>query len=285
MSKMPLYRLHGLFAAFFLPLVCMLLFFSISLEARAFSPWYPTEFELQARADYLFQSYRRVASSKGSFRRSANDQFLNLSLGVPYYEWFVEGDIVFAGTEKQHGGLDSLNLFGRYQLLDDVALEDPVSLIVTAFLTKATKNAVADMSSFHHGRFEGGLQLSVGKEFPWEQFWLWRGWGTVALGVADTGSPWLAYGLHLEKNDGDHHAFKFFIDGLYGFGGRSLKGKSHFPGYGPLAHRSLDLGLSYTYRMDCEAEISVGYAQRVYARNFPQQAHLCILSLLYPFSL
>lgn len=265
---------------------CLLLaLFPILAEAMELSPWYPTEFEFQARADYVFQTYQSVAKKHGSFHHAANDNFLNLSLGVPYYDWYVDADLLLADTRHRNFGFDSLHIEGRYQLLDDVALADPISLIVSTVFSSASKTALHDISSFHHGQVEAAFFVSAGKEFDYQQFWTHRFWGTAGLGIADTGSPWITYGLHVDHNFCNRHRFDLSLEGLYGFGGKGLKSNKHFKGYGPIAHRSLDLGVCYTYKLPSEAELSFGYSYRVFARNFPENAQRYLLAFLYPFSL
>jgi len=249
------------------------------------SPWYPTAFQLQPQANYLYQTYQRVATSDGSYSHNANDSFFNLNIGVPYYNWYGEVDVVFANTRHRDLGLDSIYLSGRYQVMDDVDLSDPISLVVGVVLTSATKQALYDISSFHHGRFDFGLYASAGKEFDCGRYWVWRGWGSLGLGVSDTGSPWLAGSVNFEKNHLDIHRFRVFLEGLYGFGDNNLHQHQSFHGYGPISHRSLDVGVSYAYAWDSGLELSLGYAFRVYARNFPEEASRFMLNFLYPFSL
>ncbi len=257
------------------------------------APWFPKEFELQAKAAYLFENFQNVASSSGTFHRSQSNQFIDLSLGGAYYdwnserqwEWYAEVEAVFNYNNRQHFGLDCLNIAGRYMLMDDVDLSDPISLIAGAFLTKATKPAVHNLGSFHHAQFEFGAFLSAGKELSCHEFWVWRGWGSLGLGIGDVGSPWLEASLQLEKNYRNMHSIKLSLEGLYGFGGNSLKACRHFKGYGPINHRSLDLCASYSYTFSWEGVISLAMAHRVFARNFPSNANMLMLSLNYPFSL
>ena len=221
----------------------------------------------------------------------ATNHFYNFNVGSAYYNyrthrnWYAEADLVLATNSRQHFGMDSCFLAGRYHLMDDVGLEDPISLVVGGQLTKATKHGLHNPGSFHHGQFEMGVFVSAGKEFDCGEFWVWRGWGSLGMGLADVGSPWLVGSLHLENNYRDVHRFTMSLDGLYGMGGDSLHPHMCFKGYGSIRHHSLDAGLSYGYTFDWEGTLSIAYAHRIYARNFPSNVNMFLLSINYPFSL
>lgn len=257
------------------------------------SPWLSTDYELQAKADYAYQSFQNVSSAHGTFHEPLRDHFINFSLGGSYYDWDEKSDwnfygevgVTWASNKWQMFGVDCFYAAGRYQIMDDVNLADPFSLVIGAVLTKATKHALHNMGSFHHGQFEGGIYLSAGKEFDWHEFWVWRTWGSVGIGVADVGSPWINGSLHLENNFKGAHRAWLFITGLYGMGGNSLKPHMHFIGYGPIGHRSLDLGVGYSYTFESEGVLSLAYTHRFYSRNFPSNANLIAISFDYPFSL
>jgi hypothetical protein len=249
------------------------------------SPWYPPEFEIQGRATYLYQHFTRVASSHHSFKYVSNDQFGFLDAGVAYYDWFLEAQLTVADTRHRSFGVDNFSLMGRYKLADDVSAEDPFSIVVSAIITTATTQALRDIGSFHHGKFEGLCTLSIGKEFPCGAEWLWHLWAVGGIGIADVGSPWYTTALNIERNFLNGSRWGGFIDGLFGTGGDDLKSRHHFRGYGPLQHRSIDLGIFYTRLFDSGSKLTLNYSRRVYARNFPEQTDRILISFLYPFSL
>lgn len=251
-----------------------------------YKPWYPTLGEVQAKADYLFQYYRKVDGSHGGVHRVSYDSFLNASAGVSVLNYYVEADLLLAHTRHQHFDVDSYLLEGRYQLMNDVTAEDCYSVIVGATLGKTTQTALHDFSSFHHARFESELHVSIGKEFSFKEYWLSRWWGVFCLGLGDSGSPWLRFNLNWEQNCWERHKWGLFMNTLYGLGGENISKYKKFEGYGPIAHRSIDLGSSYSYLFEfcnTNAEISLSYAFRVYAKNFPEYANLFTISILYPF--
>ncbi|MBA2727327.1 MAG: hypothetical protein H0U49_04040 [Parachlamydiaceae bacterium] len=255
------------------------------------APWLPQDYVIQTNAGYLFEDYQQVASSHSTFHKPATNHFFNFNVGGAYYNyttdrnWYAEADLLLASNAKQHFGMDSFFLGGRYLLLDDVGLEDPFSLVVGGELTKATKRGLHNLGSFHHGQVEMEIFLSAGKEFDCREFWVFRSWGSLGLGVADVGSPWLVGSMNFERNYRNFHRFMCSLEGLYGWGGNSLHPNMHFKGYGPIKHRSLDLTFSYAYSLECEGTFSIAYTHRVYASNFPSNANMLFLSINYPFSL
>lgn len=286
------------YSCFQMPLRLLLCLFFLSISVFSYaierSPWFPTEYELQAKAGYLFEYFRQVASSDYSFHKQASNHFYNFNIGGAYYDyhdydayknWYAEADLIFLSNHKHRFGMDSISLGGRYQLMDDVGLEDPFSLVAGAFLSKATKPSLHNLGSFHHGQVELGMFLSAGKEFDCGKYWVTRGWGSLGAGLADVGSPWLEGSLHVERNYRNIHCFMLSIAGLYGLGGNNLHPKMHFKGYGPIKHGSLDLNLSYAYTLESEGIISICYIHRLYARNFPANANMFFLNINYPFSL
>lgn len=248
------------------------------------APWYPRVFEFQSQEAVRLQFSRSVASSRGDFHRSLSATFVEGSLGVPYYQWYGEVGLGLAGSSDRKFGVDQGTICLRYQLLDDVSDVYPVSAVLSTSLSTVTKAALNDLSSFHHGKFEGTIQLAVGKELSYNQFWSSRFWGVFGVGIADVGSPWLHLKLCAEKNFCDQHRWSIYVEGLFGMGGNALSCR-HFNGYGPIAHGSVDLWVMYRRDFDCGFYATIGGNYRVYAYNFPKNAVSGLISVLYPFAL
>lgn len=248
-------------------------------------PWYPRTYEINPFVTGITQLSTCVQSPHGNFERGLHANYLNCGVYAAAYEFGAELDLSLAESSIRSFGFDSFSCTGRYQLWDDVALVDPVSVIASISLKAATQTALNDIASFHHGKFETMMHVSVGKEFPCAQFWLSRFWGAVGLGIADVGSPWWHFYLCAEKNAFDKHKWKIFIDSLIGCGGESLSHCKKFHGYGPIAHRSVDLGVEYSYSFDFGLNASLGYFYRIYAQNFPKNTNSIAVTLLYPFGL
>lgn len=252
-------------------------------SATELQPWFGRDYEVEARATYLFQSYRKVATPHRHFNRDANDSFLTLSASLPWKDLNGELETTFAYTRHQHPAWDNLRLTGRYRLMNDVNAEDPVALTAGITATIAAKHSVQDISSFHHGRVEGEFHVAVGKEFPCEEFWMTRAWAVVGVGVAEKGSPWIRANAVWERNWWDQQQVRFFMNTLWGLGKRNLCREKSFHGYGPIRHQSVEIGARYSYAV-CGAILSLEFAHRVYARNFPAHANLIMAQVFYPFS-
>lgn len=248
-------------------------------------PWYPRMFEIHPFLTGITQHSSSVQSPHGNFDHDLRANFLNCGAYVAYYDWSGELDLSLSESSLRSFGFDCFTCTGRYQIWDDVALVDPVSVVASVSLTAASRNALYDPSTFHHGKFESIVHVSVGKEIPYEQFWLSHFWGAIGLGTADVGSPWWHFYLCAEKNALDKHRWLVFIDSLIGCGGESLARNKPFHGYGPIAHRSVDLGIDYRYSFECGLKASLGYSYRLYARNFPKNTNSFSFTLLYPFGL
>lgn len=249
------------------------------------APWYSRMFEIHPFITGLTQYSSSVQSSHGDFDRNLHANFLNGGVHVAAYNWAGEIDLSLAESSKRNFGFDSITFTGRYQIWDDVALIDPVSVVATLSFSSASRTAVNDIASFHHGKFKTIAHISVGKEFPCQQFWLSRFWSAVGAGFADVGSPWWHFYLCAEKNIFDRHRWMIFMESLVGCGSKSLSRKKSFHGYGPIAHRSVDFGINYRFSLECGLKVSLEYSYRVYAQNFPKNTNSAALSLLYPFGL
>lgn len=256
-------------------------------------PWFPTFFEVRTRIENLYQYSPSIASEHKAPKKTLQADFLNFSGGLAYsnpeatFQAEAQLELLFAESTHRSFGFDSGTLTARYQFCDDVALDYPVSVMMIFSATAAPRQALYDISSFHHGKMEAIAHLSVGKEFDRmdDPYWISRIWGAAGIGCADVGSPWAHGRLAFEKNASDQHQWALFVDGLMGLGGRSLSRHRHFHGYGPIAHRSVDLSLRYMHLMECQGRLSMTIGYRIYAQNFPQHTQSVLLSLFYPIGL
>lgn len=254
------------------------------LGAVDLAPWYPRMFEIQPALEWTNQHSSCVASSRGNFKNGIHANFTSVSAAAAAFSWAGELDLVMADTSSRNFGFDSVYISGRYKIADDVSAVDPVSAVATLSVCSASKQALRDLTSFHHGKLEFIGHISVGKEFSSREFWISRFWGALGVGCADVGSPWLHARLCTEKNVQDQHGLMAFLDFLLGFGGKGIS-HHHFHGYGPIAHRSIDLGVAYRYAFEWGLESSLCYSYRVWAENFPKNTNTFCLVLGYPFGL
>ncbi len=265
---------------YFWQFLCLLLLHIPLVVSLEHSPWFDRDFALYVRPTFLYQYYPKFNSTSSSYfhNRSGQDQFFTLSGSLTAFGISGELEFDFANTRKQKACLDSVRLNARYQLLSDLAAVDPLSLVLGATYIQAFGQSVNDPSSFHHGKCEVELYLSAGNEFPYKQFWETHTWGMVAFGVADKGSAWMRLDLAVEKNWFDQHKIQASIHTLVGFGQESLKlPPTHFHGYGPIKHRSVDLELRYSWATECYGRFDLGYTYRVYASNFPANTQVALL--------
>jgi len=260
------------------------IFLKLSCIATELQPWFEEPLLVHSRLSYTFQTYKSVAVAKGSSRKLSDDSFVHTSLAANFDSYALEVEALTAQTSHRNFGWDTVKATGRYQLMDDV-LADPVSLTAGLSIGKAWKQAVHDLSSFHHGRFETEFHLACGKETSRDWLWTSRFWGVAALGLADSGSPWLRFDSSLERNYSDLFQVRFSVDTLWGLGKRGLHLSRHFHGYGSINHQSVDLAtrLSYFF-VDVGGSLSLEYAYRAYAKNFPKNTSRLTVQLYYPFS-
>lgn len=266
-------------------LITLLLSIFLPIEGVAMdlAPWYPRLFEFQPSIEVFSQHSRSIASDHGTFLKPLHANFVNCSVAFPYYNWCGELELLSAVSKPRH--FDNTSVTARYQLSNDVSGESFLSSVAALSVTSATRNALHDLSSFHHGRFEAIVHLSLGKEMDDNQFWSSRFWGTLGVGAADVGSPWIHFKLCAEKNYSDRSILSIFLESLYGFGGNALSKHKKFHGYGPIRHRSIDFCAFYSYILDGGQKLSLGCRYRVYARNFPDHAASISLTFLSPFAL
>lgn len=280
-----------LFFIFFL--IFIFLLFSVFLlaprvmEATEYQPWLGNLYEFELRSSFRYQGYSKLASGPRSVNYSSDDLFLNLSLSnaksEPASGLGLELELTQAKTRKQKGEIDQIKLTSRCVLLDDVA-GDPIGITVGLSYAQAFPASLKDPSSFHHGLYNSECFLSIGKEQPDDLQWGSRWWGVAGFGVAEKGSAWLRFRLDYEKRLWERHALRGFVHSLCGLGGKRLHADC-FQGYGPVAHRSIDVGLRYMYFIEYYGSANIEYSYRVHACNFPSRAHQVLMQVLYTFGL
>jgi hypothetical protein len=277
----------------FFKLLAFLILLPLGLFSTELKPWLDTDFQIRAKGNALLQYYREVYSPHESIRYHNLDQFYTLSGSVAIPDLVsmdmnrgigVELEMTLANTRRQHPNLDNIRLTGRYQFLDDI-IGDPISLTAGLTVTQAFKNALFDISSFHHGLIEAEATIAFGKECSYSEFWDSRWWGLLGCGIGDWGTFWLHGYAAWEKNWCDCHQLRFFMNSLYGFGQKNINRCDNFHGYGKIKHRSVDIGVRYSYFLDYGQSLSIQYAFRPYAYNFPTFNNTLEIAIIYPFGL
>lgn len=265
----------------------LVLFFLVSIcqaSATEYQPWLGNVYEFELRSSLMYQDYTWLSTGSHLKKYSSNDVFLNASLGGALPSGFgLEAEITQARTRHQKGDIDQFKATGRYVWQDDIA-GDPLSVTPGLSLIYALPYSLKDVSSFHHGRAEAELFLSIGKETPVETMWGSRWWSMLGIGMADRGFPWIRFDLSYEKRLWDRHEMQLFMYSLWGTGRKRLH-LDDFDGYGRIQHQSVDIGLRYTYLLEFFGNVSLEYSYRVHGRNFPIYTHRAVAQLLYTFSL
>lgn len=266
---------------FFLSIFC--LFLPALGTCVDYKPWLGEMLEFEWRNSVFYQTYPEVASGSHFKKKSSDDYFLNTSLSTSYMEYGLELEATEAWTKRQSGDIDNLKATLRYVWLDDIA-GDPISLTSGLSFTQSFVPSLHDISSFHHGRREFELFLSLGKEKACGEVWVRRWWTVLGCGIAERGSPWLRLNAAYDVRASERQEWRLFCNTLWGLGEHRLH-VHHFDGYGSIEHRSIDLGVRFTYLIDYFGSLSFQYSNRVYARNFPARTSVFMVELLYLFGL
>lgn len=263
----------------------LLLFIFISSFGYAtdLKPWFGKEYETELRASVLYQNYDSIASPHRNRFGRANDAFLNLSAAYPFKRYCGEFEATVARTHHQNYRWDSFRFTGRIQALDDRE-GDCISLVGGITFIQPFSRALHDISSFHHGHIEGEFTLSVGKKYGLTEChdYLYRWWNIIGIGASDVGVSWIREYLAVESIYKDFHHFRSFADILWGTGRENISGHC-FEGYGFVRHRSVDVGFRYGYDFGCWGTLSLQYARRLYALNFPENTNLVLVEFYFPF--
>lgn len=269
-------RISTKLAVFFYLFPC----FCLATELK---PWFENEYEVELRSSVLYQNYSSIAVSHHRFRRHANDAFITLSATYPYRRYCGEFEATVANTRKQNSRWDNFRVTGRCQLMSELS-GSFITLTTGITLSQAFSLALHDISSFHHGHLEGEFHLSFGKMYGQRccQDYMFRWWSIFGIGTSDIGSPWIREEIACEYNDRDVQQWRFFANTLWGVGQKNLHDRS-FKGYGSINHQSVDVGIRYSYAINCWGTFIIQYARRLYASNFPQNVNLALIELYVPF--
>lgn len=261
----------------------LLLFCPCFLLGFELQPWYPTVGEFNLRSAYSYRYYPSVSQAAPSYH--SHDHRIDFNLGVQFWpNWEVQLETDFLHSKKLNWGTEAAGLQLRYLFLDDVA-GDPISLSVGLQSIYAPTRSLSDVSVPYHGQANFELGAAIGKEIDKTYNWLFRFWGYLGVGQANRGAPWTRPLLVAEMKFHQKHVLKAFAESYLGFGHRHRVRVDHFHGYGKIAHRSIDLGLNYTYLFRIWGALSLEGAYRVYAHSFPKHVATARIQYCLPFSL
>jgi hypothetical protein len=245
-------------------------------------PWINNEYEVEIRTELLCQHFNSVQIPHHDLKRNESDYFLSLSAAFPFRRYRGEFEITGAQTHHQNHRIDNFRISFAYSAMDDRE-GDPFSLMGGMILSEPLSRALHDISSFHHGHLNAEFFLSVGKdiEFLCDDDNLFRWWNVCGLGCTDFGASWIREDCACEWRQ-EVQYIRLFANTLWGLGKRDLR-LNCFKGYGPIQHRSVDIGIRYGCCFSGIGTLSVQYARRVYAHNFPENANLILFEYYLPF--
>ncbi len=249
------------------------------------APWFGESFQLDLRGSVYLQQFTFIATKQPN-RYSSFDQFYTASLSTNVMDIVNgEAELTLANTRHRSFGFDNVRFTGRTLVWDDIT-GDLLSLTVGATVTAANRCAVDDLGSFHHGTLALESHLAFGRETPCAQFWFLRWWGVLGYGIANEGKPWFRGDLYWARNFWDTREIRLFVHSLWGLGDHSIKLDKKFHGYGPIKHRSVDLGIRFCSQIDCvDSTLSFEYVRRLHALNFPKYANVFMFRIFYPLGI
>ena len=264
---------------------CVLLGLSGTASALETRPWLSDEYAFNFGTAFTYSRYHQVegAAVQLSAPRNDRDFLLDLSF-TPGAQFDMQGEIELAKTNSINWTLRSAALQARYQMLDDIS-GDPLSLTFGMNVRGAPHHFLRDVGTPYAAECNVEMSCAAGKEWSKDGMWTMRTYGFATVGIANRGLPWTRELFVWEVNWQDTHRLSLFTAGNVGFGGQQHVNVNHFDGWGKIQHQSVDLGVAYGYHFFLYGTLSVSYAYRLFAHNFPERVNAFALSYCVPFSL
>jgi hypothetical protein len=265
--------------------VCGLLCLACPSFALETMPWLGNQYEFDFQSAFTYSRYRKVQGASVQLKSPSNDYDLLLDLGfTPFSVFDMRAELEFAETPRQSWNWRSVAIQGRFQWLDDIS-GDPISLTTGFNFRGVPHHSLSDVSCPYASYANYELTVSAGKEWSKEGMWTMRTYAFATAGIANHGSPWTQELLVWQFNWEDTYELSFFAVGDFGFGGKQHVDVRHFNGWGKFQHQSIDLGLAYGHQISVYGMLTVSYAYRVFAHNFPERVNFFTLAYYLPFSL
>lgn len=253
-----------------------------SLETK---PWLGTPYEFVFDSAFTYSRYSKVQGASKQLKSPSNDYDVLFDFGVAASpRWDFQGELELAETPRQPFNVRSGAIQARFQPWDDIS-GDPLSCTIGMNFRMVTNHSRRDVSSPYAGNYNFEVTGALGKEWSEGGFWTSRAYAFASVGIAERGLPWTRALLVWQKNIADTHRFTLFSTGLFGFGQKQHVNVRHFQGWGNFHHQSIDVGGSYGYHFGTYGTLSVSYAYRVFARDFPERVNFATISYDIPFSI
>jgi hypothetical protein len=267
------------------PLIAGFLALSSPIFALETQPWIGNKYEFDFESAFVYSRYHKVQGAATQLKGPSNVYDLFLDFGfTPEANVDVRAEIEFADSPQMNFNWRSIAIQGRYQWLDDIS-GDTVSLTTGLNIRGVPDRALHDVSCPYSSNANIELTAAVGKEWSTDGAWRMRTYGYATLGMANQGYPWTQELLVLQYNWRDTHALFLYGAGYFGFGNHQHVLVNHFDGWGNIQHQSIDLGFTYRYKFGIWGTLSLFYAHRVFAHNFPEHVNFVGIAYRIPFSL
>ena len=249
------------------------------------SPWFGPIAQFEMLSSYAYSFYSQVDSNGKKLPYSSYDQWINLNLGVSFLpDLDIQTTASFVNTRRLSWGTNRVGLQLRYLFFNDIT-KDLLSVASNIQIFYVPTRNLRDLSSPYHG--QGNLEWgwALGKEIPKDYYWAYRFYGYLGIGMANRGFPWINQKLSFALNYRYCHRLEFLIKSYFGFGREKKIVMDRFNGFAKIAHRSVDLGVSYCFLLEMWGTLCLRYVYRVYARSFPEYENRFTLEYCLPFSL
>jgi hypothetical protein len=267
--------------------VGLLMLLSLSLYGNGFKkdPWVDQFLQFRFEPSFFYRKYPNVNGGVNPSSYSSNDRFTQLDLaGVVFPQADLELLIEFADTTKQRLGTQSVGGQLAYQFLDDY-IGDMLSYTPSINIRFVSSRSLKDVSCIYHYTWNFELGQAIGKEWTFNESWIFKPYLFLGIGQANKGSTWLRTYINLENSYQQKHYIALLCEGYFGFGKYHRVDIDAFNGYAQIHHQSIDLGLQYKYFINqIYGQVSLSYFYRVFAKNFPSHANSFELSYMLPFS-
>lgn len=277
-----LFCLKKRFAIFFILLFSC---FGQSLWATELEPWLSELYLPILRANFDYQVFKEVDTALGRQPYKAYDEFLDRSLQMTVKEDFsVEAEWGGCSTRQTNWTIEYLRATGRFQILNDIGGEDPLSLTAGLTLTFPWKSRLKDISLMHHSPYDAELHIAIGKEVACGPTWSERYWALLGYGQGTRGKGWLHVIAAAEKNFCNMHQCRIALEYLQGFSRNNITDLDLFPGYATIAHYSLDASIRYMLVIPTYFDVKFEYLYRIASRNCPYGIQTGSVGLIWPLT-
>lgn len=260
---------------------------SMSLHGNGFKkdPWIEQWLQFRFEPSFLYRMYPFVSGAVNPSTYSSKDRFTQIEMGgVVAPNMDLELLIEFADTRKQRLGTQSAGGQVAYQLFDDY-VGDILSYTPSVNIRFVSSRSLKDVSCIYHYSWNFEIGQAIGKEWSFDDRWIFKPYLFLGVGQANKGSPWIRSFIQLEGSYYQKHLLSLICDGYFGFGKNHFVNIDAFNGYAQVYHQSVDLGLKYKFHISpIFGDVSLSYSYRVFAKNFPSHANSFEFMYSLPFS-